>query len=401
MLAVSTDSHGDSKNKMMAGVQEVYGLTIDFPLLEDVDHRVIDRYGLLNMKTAPGPSTRRYANPGTFIIDRDGIVRWRMVNENWKLRPTNELIAAALERVRRGVDATSLTLETFFGPDEVPHGRAARTADGDTAALEGMVLVPGGVFRMGSKGRSTGDSPDHEVHVDPFYIDAREVTNAQYRQFLETITREGHTHCHPAEPKAKDHTPKYWTDPRYNGASLPVVGVDWYDAYAYAARAGKQLPTEAQWEKGTRAGLDGLDYPWGRSDEATDHTRANFDPLAGEGGAMLADYGKARPFPAPTGPKAVGSYAAFSGIHDIIGNVEEWCFDWYDADYYRGSPLENPAGPTRGRLKVVRGGSWHHGKGRAATRYTHAPEERAPFLGFRCVRPVSGPPPEHAMKAHA
>ena len=390
MLAVSTDSHRDSR-KMIAGVQEAYGLTIDFPLLEDADHRVIDRYGLLNMKTAPGPSTRHYANAATFIIDRDGIVRWRMVGENWKLRPSNELIAAALERVRAGADATSLTMETFFGPDEAARGGEAQVDGDDVAALDGMVLIPGGMFRMGSKGRSTGDSPDHEVHVDPFHIDAREVTNAQYRRFLEAVIREGHARCHPAEAKAKDHTPRYWTDPRFNGASFPVVGVDWYDAYAYAAHAGKHLPTEAQWEKAARSG-EGLEYPWGRSDEATDHTRANFDPLAGEGGATLADQGQARPFPAPTGPKAVGSYPAYSGIHDIVGNVEEWCFDWYDADYYRRSPRENPAGPSRGALKVVRGGSWHHGKGRASTRYTHAPDERTSFLGFRCVRSVSRPP---------
>jgi len=376
---------------MIDGVRHVYDLTIDFPLLQDTDHRVIDRYGLLNMQTTPGPSTRRYSNPATFILDRDGVVRWRMVDENWKLRPTNELIAAALERVRRAEDATSLTLETFFRGDDLSRDRLAHGGHSETMSAPGMTLVPGGAFRMGSRGRSTGDSPDHEVHLEPFYIDVQEVTNADYRVFLEAVAQEGHTRCHPAEPVVKDHTPKYIADERYNRPALPVVGVDWYDAYAYAARAEKQLPTEAQWERAAQADRDGADYPWGTSDEASDHTRANFDPLAGEGGAVLEDERKPRPFPAPTGPKPVGSYPAYGGIHDMIGNVEEWTFDWYGPDYYKQSPRENPSGPARGFLKVVRGGSWHHGKGRAATRYTHPPAARAPFLGFRCVRAASRP----------
>jgi formylglycine-generating enzyme required for sulfatase activity len=385
VLAVSTDPHRDSR-KMIQGVKEVYGLTIDFPLLADRDHRVIDRYGLLNMKTSPGPATRRYANPGTFILDRNGTVRWRMVDENWKLRPTSELIAAAVERVRRGEDATALTLASFFGPDEVAH--AAVDPAAPAGSTEGMTLVPGGTVRQGVKGRFSGDAPERRVQVDAFYMDTYEVTNTQYAAFLAAVREEGHRRCHPAEPANKDHTPAYWTDSRYNGERHPVVGVDWFDAFAYTAWAGKQLPTEAQWEMVARSARDVADYPWGVSDE-NDYQRANFDPYSGEGVAALEDQGKPRPFPAPSGPKPVGSYPAFMGIHDIIGNVEEWCFDWYDPDYYRHGSSANPTGPARGSLKVVRGGSWHHAKGRAHTRYTHPPGERAPYLGFRGVRPAA------------
>ena len=384
ILAVSTDSHTDSQ-KLRAGVKDIYGIDIGFPLLHDEGHKVIDRYGLLNMNTSPGPETRRYATPATYIIDKQGTVRWRMAEENWKLRPTGPVIIEALRRVDRGEDASVVTLESVSREPPLPTDQS-----GAAGAPRGgaMVLIAGGTFTMGQSGaRPGGDSPGHGVELDPFYLDTREVSNAEYREFLAAIAGgAGHGHCHPGEPPGKDHTPRFLNDGRFNGDTLPVVGVDWYDAFAYAAWAGKALPTEAQWERAARSGVEGLDFPWGNE---IDGSRANVNEEAGEADAVLADRGRVRRTVAPTGPKPVGSFPPNRlAIHDLIGNVEEWTADWYDAGYYRTAPPRNPPGPPGGVFKVVRGGSWHHAKGRNHTRYTHTPEERAFFLGFRCARPA-------------
>lgn len=378
IVAVSSDRPAESR-KLVAGVQAVYGITVTVPLLSDPDVRVIGRYGLVNMHTAPGPKGRLYATPGTFILDRAGVVRWRMVDENWKLRPTNPLIMAALDAVRRGEDASRFTLASVAvaEPDTLPVGAAA----GASAPEEGMVRIPAGTFVMGDRGRTTGDSPGHDVTLEAFDIDAREVTTRQYRRFLEAASRD-HRYCHPLEPPGKDHTPKYWADPDYTRDALPVVGVDWFDAYAYAAWAGKALPTEAQWERAARGGLESAAFPWGDGENSERVANTNLE--AGERAVDLpeADHGHA--------PKPVGSFAPNGfGVYDATGNVEEWCRDWYDESYYRRSPSSEPAGPRGGVLKVVRGASWHHGTGRVATRYTHAPDERAVFLGFRCVRTLA------------
>lgn len=114
-----------------------------------------------------------------------------------------------------------------------------------------MVHVPAGEFLMGSlAGEGSNDEhPQRKVTLDAFWIDETEVTNAQYGK------------CFKGEPTNKDHTPSYSTDSKWNGAKQPVVGVDWYDACAYAAWAGKRLPTEAEGEKAAR-GTEGRKYPF-------------------------------------------------------------------------------------------------------------------------------------------
>ena len=136
-----------------------------------------------------------------------------------------------------------------------------------------MVLIPTGEFEMGSNDGDDDEKPVHTVFVDAFYIDIYEVTNAQYKKFVEAT---GHR-----EPKGygfvdgevkDDFEP--WKSPDFNGDNQPVVCVSWHDAMAYAQWAGKRLPTEAEWEKAARGGLKGKRYPWG--DEAPDGTQCNF-----------------------------------------------------------------------------------------------------------------------------
>ena len=221
-----------------------------------------------------------------------------------------------------------------------------------------MVLVPAGEFLMGSTDADTDadsdEKPQHKVYLDAFYIDQTEVTNAEYKRFVDAT---GH--------RAPDH----WTNGQIPAGleNHPVVYVSWEDANAYAQWAGKRLPTEAEWEKAAR-GTDGRIYPWGNT---WDSAKCN----SGDGG------------PGKTTP--VGSYPAGAspyGALDLAGNVWEWCADWYGEGYYQTSPANNPRGPDSGSYRVLRGGSWIINRGdiRAADRLRFDPGLRDYNLGFRC-----------------
>jgi serine/threonine-protein kinase len=235
-------------------------------------------------------------------------------------------------------------------PEVDTHARAPMPA-----TPEGMVLVPAGSFLMGSERGAENERPVHEVYLDHFFIDATEVTNGQYRAFCE---RTGRTP--PPNPR--------W-DPTYFSAKRdhPVVNVTWDDAARYAEWAGKRLPTEAEWEKAARGGLDQCEYPWGNE---IDQSLANYDAL---GTCRVRAFG-------PNG----------SGIHEIVGNVWEWCADWYQPDFYRHSPRVGPRGPAAGTEKVLRGGSIDGSSRTLRIPYRHwmVPQRRSSDIGFRCARDV-------------
>ncbi|MBI1930790.1 SUMF1/EgtB/PvdO family nonheme iron enzyme [Candidatus Poribacteria bacterium] len=230
-----------------------------------------------------------------------------------------------------------------------------------------MVLIPAGEFQMGSNDGHDDEKPVHTVYGDAFYIDVYEVTNAQYKQFIDATD-------HPA--------PKYWNDSKYNASNQPVVAVTWYDAAAYCQWAGKRLPTEAEWEKAARGGLAGKKYPWG---DSIDYSVANYDDKVGK-----------------TTP--VGSYSPNGyGLYDMSGNVWEWCMDEWNPGFYAKSPRDNPvAGGIISFVnnnftniktdRMVRGGSWDgtvYGV-RVAGRLSLVPSTRGSNDGgFRCARAVS------------
>jgi formylglycine-generating enzyme required for sulfatase activity len=143
--------------------------------------------------------------------------------------------------------------------------------------LGDTVLVPTGPAILGANRTVIGslqmddtDNPLRAVDVPAFYIDRTAVTNRRYREFVDDVGA-SKEFAHPDEPVNKDYTPTHWRDARFNDPDFPVVGVDWYDAYAFARWADGRLPSEDEWEKAAR-GVDGRTYPWG---DEWDPDRAN------------------------------------------------------------------------------------------------------------------------------
>ena len=232
---------------------------------------------------------------------------------------------------------------------------AAHAADPGAGARDPvrMVRIAAGSFQMGSGGSYPDEGPAHEVSLGAFYIDVHEVTVAQYKKFLDATGRE---------------SPDFWV-PEADLPDEPVVGVSWDDAAAYAEWAGKRLPTEAEWEYAARGGGTGTKYPWG---EKPDLDYANVNSF----GIMPVQSLKANGY----------------GLYDMIGNVWEWCSDWYDENYYSSSPRENPAGPAAGKTRVLRGGAWNNSKYHATVtkRYYSNPAVKSYTFGFRCVKSDAG-----------
>lgn len=277
----------------------------------------------------------------------------------------------------------------LFSPEILGAGESAGADDMP------MVLISEGSFLRGSpSGQGDPDEqPQRVIHLNAFYLDRYEVTNRRYQAFLKAT---------------KHRTPEHCCDPSYNlwtGAEIdpalldhPAVNVDWFDAAAYCAWAGKRLPTEAEWEKAAR-GPEGRVYPWGNT---WDRTRANgVTYWAGQdfatqeeaktwwneaGAEVVTNKGRHGILTLPV--TALESGATPNGLMHMAGNVWEWTADWYDANYYAVSPAQNPKGPESGEYKVLRGGAWlnHRHLLRTAARDGSRPSMRNHGTGFRCAK---------------
>ncbi len=297
---------------------------------------------------------------------------------------------------------------------------------------EKMVHIPAGTFYMGAgRGEPFRDArPVHPVTLDEYWIDATEVTNAAFARFVKET---GYVTVAEKKPDPKDFpnvpaeklqpfsqvfkSPKsadvtmqsdvrYWWTAVYgacwfapegpdstieNRWNHPVVHICYHDAVAYAKWAKKRLPTEAEWERAARGGLDQNPYAWGESLLIDDKWQCNIwqGNFPRDNDKLDGHY--------RTAP--VGSFPANGfGLHDMAGNVWEWCADWYRPDYYKASPRNNPKGPKDSYdpnephlpKKVQRGGSFLCSKG-FCTRYLPAGRGKgdlnsgASHIGFRCV----------------
>jgi formylglycine-generating enzyme required for sulfatase activity len=224
-----------------------------------------------------------------------------------------------------------------------------------TIILDGMELVEvaAGWFWMGWEGGHPGERPRHRVWLDAFAIARAPVSNAEYAGFLEA---------------SGSPPPPSWDDPRFNDPGQPVVAVNWFEAALYcdwlsSERGGRcRLPTEAEWEKAARAGLEDARYPWGNETPAA----TRFD----------------RP------PPLEDTIANPLGLRALSGVCHEWCLDWEDGEYYAVSPDRNPQGPAHGTRRVSRGGAWRHQDpwSPVAHRSSLPPDLRYTDYGFRVVR---------------
>jgi formylglycine-generating enzyme len=282
-----------------------------------------------------------------------------------------------------------------------------------------MEKLDGGVFLMGTdyeKGfPADGEGPVREVHLDPFYIDRRPVTVQQFAEFAGATRYETEAeqfewsfvfHAQvPKEQYAKlvDDTVlnhewwckvpgANWRQPEGPGSSIrgredhPVTHVSWNDAAAYADWAGKRLPTEAEFEYAQRGGTEQLLFWWGNDLEPGGKHMCNvfqgrfpFEDTAEDGYAGTA----------PTDAFPANPY----GLYSVIGNVWEWCADWFSPDYHVTATPHNPVGPPRGQAKTMKGGSYlchesYCNRYRLGARTSNTPDSSTGNLSFRCVRDI-------------
>ena len=243
-----------------------------------------------------------------------------------------------------------------------------------------VTAIPAGAFTIGSKridddpyglGTQFDDTelPQQRIWLDAFFIDRHEVSLGEYLAYL------GRKKQHPPEKLQKliwhvitvhsvsDQTLTRW----------PALYVTWHEAVGYCTSQGKRLPTEAEWEKAAR-GANGLLFPWG--DTAPNGERAMFGQHHVHEIPILAAVDSHLPGRSPY------------GLHHMAGNVAEWVQDWFGFDYYAYMPGRNPTGPSSGRYRGVRGGSWKSKiiMLRTATRSGFSPDQRSATIGFRCAQ---------------
>jgi formylglycine-generating enzyme required for sulfatase activity len=248
---------------------------------------------------------------------------------------------------------------------------------------DGMVRIPAGEFWMGRvhyflidevgwlERDRRDDLPAHKVRIDAFYLDKYETTNEEFARFAQAT----------GSPK-----PWYWAKGSVPKGEerFPVRDVTWAQADAYCKWAGKRLPTEAEWERAARGGIEKQKFSWGDGGLGLSGSDTDTQVSAEATNTKRAHVGF------PFGPAAVGSYPPNGyGLYDITGNVWEWINDWYDRDYYTVTPDSNPQGPATGTYKVIRGGGWSDDDERNLMNHYRNfsdPSRGASTLGFRCAK---------------
>ena len=276
-----------------------------------------------------------------------------------------------------------------------------------------FVEIPGGDFLMGTDDPegfpSDGEGPVRRVTVRPFRLARHAVTNDQFAAFVAATEYQTEAErfgwsfvFHLLVPRRRGvaavgnsgDAPWWrgiagacWRAPEGPGSTLkgrgdhPVVHVSWHDARAYCAWAGVRLPTEAEWERAARGGLEGRRYPWG--DDLTPGGKHRCNIWQGQFPSRnTAEDGH-------IGTAPVGSYRPNAyGLHNMAGNVWEWCADWFSATHHLDAPRADPSGPPDGTARVIRGGSYlchrsYCNRYRVAARSANTPDSSTGNTGFR------------------
>jgi len=284
---------------------------------------------------------------------------------------------------------------------------------GPATSPAGMLHLDGGGFLMGHDDDDgypeDGEGPMHPVELSPFWIDVTTVTNTMFDEFVEATSyrteaeRYGWSFVFAGllpddfpPTRSVVHAPWWrqvegsdWRHPEGPHSDIgdrldhPVVHMSWDDAVAYCGWAGKRLPTEAEWEYAARGGLQQNRYPWGDEREPGGVHLMNVwqGSFPGEN---TGDDGFVGTAPADAFPP--NGY----GLHNMTGNIWEWCQDWFDAHAYRSHDVVDPTGPGTGTHRVMRGGSYlcHESycyRYRVAARSSNTPDSSSGNVGFRCV----------------
>lgn len=299
-------------------------------------------------------------SPKTAVTDANGYYQFDGLPEG-RYRLTPAYNADSFDPVRRIV--------------VVPPGKSEQ----NFIQNELVLVTNGSTFTMGCVSDHNGgysclneELPPHEVSLSKFFIDKTEVTNLKYQQCVAAGA------CNPPGSIQSKTLDWYYDNKSYD--NYPVINVSWYDARDYCSWAGKRLPTEAEWEMAAR-GSSPRAYPWGDGLQTPYCDYANYYSPSGFCSQNPGPRGDTMP---------VGSYpkgVSPSGALDMAGNVKEWVSDWYYPYYYGISPRANPLGPSTGREKSVRGGSFDLGADLILTSSRHKfdPSENYDNIGFRCV----------------
>jgi formylglycine-generating enzyme len=298
-------------------------------------------------------------------------------------------------------------------------GLAATRTRATSGSVTDMVKLDGGPFLMGTDSEEAfpqdGEGPVRQIQLDGFYIDVFAVANQQFAEFVTatgyrteserlgwSFVFQGHIPPERHQELVVAIVPGAswwcqvngadWRHPEGPDSSIdprpyhPVTHISWNDAQAYCTWAGKRLPTEAEWEFAARGGLEQRIYPWG--DELTPEDRHLCNVWQGE--FPLMDLGE----DGYTGPAPVDAFPANGfGLHNITGNIWEWCNDWFDSAYHVTATRLNPVGPPRGTSKVMKGGSYlchasYCNRYRIAARTSNMPDSATTNIGFRCARDI-------------
>lgn len=278
-----------------------------------------------------------------------------------------------------------------------------------------LIHIPGGAYRIGNpRGdgyHADGEDPVHEVRINPFLISPTAVTNTEFARFVQATSYVTEAEQFgwsfvfagllPPELQELPYPPQTpwwrqvhgatWRHPEGPQSSIddradhPVIHVSWNDAQAYCAWSGTRLPTESEWEIAARGGREGAPFPWGHEIEPGGQHMMNvwqgdfpFDNTRADGFLGTAPVDSYRP----------NGY----GLYCMTGNVWEWCADWFHPDAYRHAHgAHNPTGPSQGRGRVMRGGSYlcHHSycrRYRVDARSSNTPDSSTGNTGFRVAR---------------